>query len=629
MTYKTDWLEQRTSDELFGLPAGVNYLIHVNPIHHNLLADTLDSRIATYMWWRIQGQSVYQETSWQLTSQEHAYLAEHPVDDSVKQVPHLLAIWLTKTVDLGFKLSDSYIDSLFELEQIHSAAKELCLPRFIKYIFEDRADLKQMFNPEESLYHYFGLLTWWEGFGQFEYPRLKWPVENIQLPLLKSIAFKERYLLPRFLVIFYQNRPDVQALVGQPEQFDVQSLLDWWNKSGRLEYLLFKNVVIEAVADNHYQAKLKPVDGLNVVGFAQGVLGLGEDARLVGECCLINDIPVTMINAPIVGPEKLIELKPELSLGYYPIYNTTVFSLPATELMRLALEKGRPLIDHNTYNIGACPWELPNWPVAFNKVADFVDEFWAQSEFVKNCLMKQGDTPTYKMPIAVSMPEPTENVRDQYHLPNDSYLFYLMFDGNSWLTRKNPLAGVQAFQKAFPSAGADKGVGLLIKAMNINSQDITWQKIEKIAQADPRITIISEKLGRQEVVNLMDSCDSYISLHRSEGFGRVIAEAMLLHQPVVATNFSGNVDFCHPDTAFLVDGELVPLKRGDYLFSEGQYWCDPDVDMAADQMRQIYQDRSHSEAVAANAASYIQKHYSVEAVASMQKQRLQAIWNDA
>jgi glycosyltransferase involved in cell wall biosynthesis len=292
-------------------------------------------------------------------------------------------------------------------------------------------------------------------------------------------------------------------------------------------------------------------------------------------------------------------------------------------MVRLALEGGRKLIDAPTHKIGAWPWELPHWPSAFGKVHQMVDEIWAQSKFVQSVYSRLGDTPVHHMPMAVEVPAPLNPERARFGLPANDFLFYLMFDGNSWLSRKNPLAGVRAFKEAFSESSP--GVRLVIKAMNVRDEDPVWREVLALAANDRRIHIVSERLSRQDTIDFMACCDAYISLHRSEGFGRVIAEAMALGQPVVATNFSGNVDFCEPDTAFLVDGELVPLRPGDYLFSEGQYWCDPDVSIAAEQLKRMIEDAPLRKRVAEAGYARIRRDYSVEAVARAYQRRLAEI----
>ena len=311
----------------------------------------------------------------------------------------------------------------------------------------------------------------------------------------------------------------------------------------------------------------------------------------------------------------------------YEKYPVSLFCLPPTEMIRLVLEGSGALIGSHTYKIGAWPWELPNWPSAFSGVVNLVDEIWAQSKFVARSyapLASLAPVEIHHVPLAVEIPAPTQNVRANYGLPHDDFLFYVMFDGNSWLTRKNPLAGVMAFQKAFKGCG--KGVGLVIKAMNIRSGQSMWEKIVQIAAQDTRVHIITDTLSRQDVINLMASCDAYISLHRSEGFGRVIAEAMLLGQPTVATNFSGNVDFCTNDTCFLVDGELKPLAPRDYIFADDQYWCNPDTDMAAEKLREVLEDGEKRRTLAAAGKNMIESQFSAAAVSREYQKRLASVF---
>jgi glycosyltransferase involved in cell wall biosynthesis len=335
-------------------------------------------------------------------------------------------------------------------------------------------------------------------------------------------------------------------------------------------------------------------------------------------------IPVVAIQAPMTGPPKL-EHSVDQFLGNQLEYDISLFCLPPPDMYRLALEGGRHLIDAKTYRIGAWPWELPHWPSAFGRLDKFVNEIWAQSEFVATVYKKLGTVPVFNMPMVVSIPKPTLNLRKLLDLPTSSFLFYLLFDGNSWLSRKNPLGGVQAFQKAFPLNLENQNVGLVIKAMNINSDNAMWEKIELLAAKDPRIHIIQKRMERQDLINLMASCDCYISLHRSEGFGRVIAEAMLLGQPVVVTNFSGNVDFCNARTAYLVDGDLDPLSPGEYLFHEGQYWCNPNIDIAAQQLTRVYEDQSERDNISIAGRNFVLEKYSLSAVSRNYLSRLSKI----
>ena len=198
-----------------------------------------------------------------------------------------------------------------------------------------------------------------------------------------------------------------------------------------------------------------------------------------------------------------------------------------------------------------------------------------------------------------------------------------MFDGNSWLSRKNPLACVQAFQKAF--GNSSRGVSLVIKAMNVSQSGVLWDKLISLIGNDSRIIVINQMLSKQDLINLVSSCDCFVSLHRSEGFGRNIAEAMLLGIPVIVSNFSGNTDFCNEESSFLVNGEKVPLKPVDYLFYENQYWFEADIKEAALQMQLVLESSDLRGKIVNNAIRYMENNHSLEVVKPIYQQALKEI----
>ena len=147
-------------------------------------------------------------------------------------------------------------------------------------------------------------------------------------------------------------------------------------------------------------------------------------------------------------------------------------------------------------------------------------------------------------------------------------------------------AVIDAFQQAFPQ-NAKERVGLVIKASHVRTRNPEWRRLKKLADSDPRITIVSETLRRPEVLALYKACDCVVSLHRAEGFGRGIAEALLLDKQVIATGHSGNLDYCDPRRVALVRFGERAVQPGEYFHSEGQTWADPDVAHAAELMAEI------------------------------------------
>jgi glycosyltransferase involved in cell wall biosynthesis len=134
--------------------------------------------------------------------------------------------------------------------------------------------------------------------------------------------------------------------------------------------------------------------------------------------------------------------------------------------------------------------------------------------------------------------------------------------------------------------------------------------------------VINEVMSRGEVLALIDACDCFVSLHRSEGFGRGPAEAMYLGKPVIVTAYSGNMDFTRAGASLLVDYKLIPVGAGDYVFGEDQVWADVDVEQAASQMRHVHQGSSGIAEIAARGQSIIRTEFSNGAIGLNMERRL-------
>jgi glycosyltransferase involved in cell wall biosynthesis len=161
--------------------------------------------------------------------------------------------------------------------------------------------------------------------------------------------------------------------------------------------------------------------------------------------------------------------------------------------------------------------------------------------------------------------------------------------------------------------------------MNKREDMPEYNELMRKAAMDPRVFVIDEFLSRSDMLALLDCVDVFVSLHRSEGFGRVVAESMLLGKPVISTNYSGSVDFAYEGTAYVVDGPLVDLKKGDYSEWEGQQWMDPDIGMAAQAMRRCVEDPSGTAAMALRGRQVIEQNHSIEAVSRRYAQRLREL----
>jgi glycosyltransferase involved in cell wall biosynthesis len=367
--------------------------------------------------------------------------------------------------------------------------------------------------------------------------------------------------------------------------------------------------------------------GVNLFGFALGELGLGEDLRMAVAVCQAAKVPYNIIN---ISPGQEIgqgdkALAEELEKGpnrlVYPI---NIFCMPGFDVAaRVYLKFGEKAFE-NHYNIGWWPWELGVWPKAWQGAFELVDELWGCSQFSYEMYTRSTQKPVIAMPLATSIERVKAYPRKHFGLPIKPFLFLYVFDFNSHLERKNPLAAIAAFQKAF---SAKESVGLVLKVMNGKSDDPHWLSfIEKI-KLDKRIHLLSKTLERSEVLGLIQACDAYVSPHRAEGFGRTLTEAMLMGKPVVATNYSGNQFFMNPDVSFPVDFELAPVKAGDYHFVEsedGAVWANPSIDHMASQLRAAMHFAKKPEAKAL-IAQYAASVFSPQRTADLMLERLGAV----
>jgi glycosyltransferase involved in cell wall biosynthesis len=217
-----------------------------------------------------------------------------------------------------------------------------------------------------------------------------------------------------------------------------------------------------------------------------------------------------------------------------------------------------------------------------------------------------------------------QKTRESYGLSQESILFNFVFDLNSMIARKNPQAVLKAFQQAF--ATTDFSVGLVIKTFPPRRPEPLWELLKAAAATDQRITIIEADLERPSILALLACCDVYVSLHRSEGLGIGLAEALQLGLDVIATDYGGNTDFCTGPLAHPIPYHLIPVQPGEYPYHQGMVWAEPDLDAAVAVMRQVAMKRRLSPITdQATVDSYRQRFSAAEAGAHF-RQRLEELW---
>jgi glycosyltransferase involved in cell wall biosynthesis len=203
-------------------------------------------------------------------------------------------------------------------------------------------------------------------------------------------------------------------------------------------------------------------------------------------------------------------------------------------------------------------------------------------------------------------------------LDDDEFLFLFICDFHSVPERKNPLGLLHAFRAAFTEKDRAR---LVVKVSNVESDLDYWHQLQKLA-ADAKVTLIDSNLTRESMDSLFILCDCYVSLHRSEGFGLTMAEAMLADKPVIATAWSGNQDFMDQTNSFPVPYTLAKMDRDYPPYIAGHVWAEPDTETAVDLMRQVYEDPDAARKKAVVGSETIRAKYSVEAAADKIREAL-------
>ena len=316
-----------------------------------------------------------------------------------------------------------------------------------------------------------------------------------------------------------------------------------------------------------------------LIGHPFAPIGRGEDVRCTFralQAAAMSSTVLDMYGANAPDPDLLAELEPSLATSPGAV---NIFHLNGDEVAQAFKTLGNRL-PADAYNIVYPAWELSNYPAAWAEQLNRFNEIWAPSQFIYDALRPVVTKPLHRMPLACDVVLSEFRSRRYFGIPESSCAFLFFFDLRSYSTRKNPMAVIQAFERLRASHPM-LDVCLVLKLHGADSLPETADKIKEIAAAaHGRIVLIDQEVSDNDVKNLVRCCDVFVSLHRSEGFGRGLAEAMSLSKPVVATAYSGNLDFMDADTACLVGYDLIPVNEGEYPFHEGQVWADAHVDEA-------------------------------------------------
>jgi GT2 family glycosyltransferase/glycosyltransferase involved in cell wall biosynthesis len=407
--------------------------------------------------------------------------------------------------------------------------------------------------------------------------------------------------VPAWLGEIWSERADLQMAFPRIESVDAERFLDWVRTQGVREHEIPPQLIPAKKLQVRTPAPRgeKLPHGVNVYGYAFAESGTGQIVRSVVAALAAEGIPYAVMPFTRTNSRQQHAFR---DLGNAsPLFDTNLICVNADQVP-LFFESMRGQLLPGARSIGLWAWEVENLPPAMAASEQHFDEVWGISSFTAATLSRSLTKPVRAFPLPVVVPEVRSQTRAELGMPG-GFLFLFCFDYDSVFQRKNPLAIVAAFRQAF----ADRaGVVLYIKTTNAERHAAESEALRLAAAGCANIVIRDAYVASGEYFSMLDACDCYVSLHRSEGFGLTVAEAMALGKPVISTAYSATLEFANESNSFPVSARIVEIGAGAPPYPPHSRWAEPDVAAAAEQMTKVYLDRNAAADAGARASASIQ-----------------------
>ncbi|SDH81364.1 glycosyltransferase family 4 protein [Agrococcus jejuensis] len=346
--------------------------------------------------------------------------------------------------------------------------------------------------------------------------------------------------------------------------------------------------------------------GWSVVAYAASELGVGEAGRRVSASMRATGLPTELI-ATSFGSASRRKHVPRATVRRDRGFENVITCVNADQVAMLSDRLQLERIEGK--HIGYWFWELAEFPEDAPGLTA-VDEIWTATTFTRDAIAAVTDLPVHVAPLAIPVPdEPTSFTRRVLGMPDDRFVLLASFDYLSVPERKNPTAVIDAYVDAF---GPDDGAALIVKSINGALQPDAAERVRAHARGRKDVLFVDGYLSSAQMLGMLELADCYVSLHRAEGYGLNLADAMARRTPVIATAYSGNMDFQTDETALLVPYELREVGRGADPYSPTAVWADPDVAAASAAMRRLFDDRSLQTSIAQRAIDDIRANHGLE-----------------
>lgn len=418
---------------------------------------------------------------------------------------------------------------------------------------------------------------------------------------VKKIKSIIKQILPREMWLVLKKRSRVRLPVVRG--YEAMLLEDWAVTRRRGEKVINQDLL----------------EGVTLVGFLTAATGLGEAARSSLRALQEARIPYSLVDLDFDVPARQQITHPDPTAPKGFLNRVNLLHVNPNHLPLVWERFGqRALLGRRT--IGVWYWELPEIPDEWVPAFQVVDEIWAPSRFIQRAVEARSPVPVHYVPPCIQVEFDPALARADFGLPEDTFLFLCAYDVNSVQARKNPKGAIEAFRRAFNPE--DQSVGLVVKINNAEESPDEIARLEESLRGYGNIHFIKRVLPREHFNALIHLTDAYISLHRSEGFGLVAAEAMALGKPVIATNWSGNTDFMTEANSCGVDYKLVPVGEGMEPYLPDQVWAEPDLAMAAESLRKLKCDKQFYVRIGQNSKTTILDFFNTQKITAIIADRL-------
>lgn len=424
----------------------------------------------------------------------------------------------------------------------------------------------------------------------------------------------------RYLRALRESRADLRAVYRWVPGRDEEALVTWATDHAAAEGF---DAGLVAESGRRWTAPPPPpatyAPGVNVVGFLRGELGIGESARLLVQALDAAGVPREAVPVETHLSSRQRAAGPTGTARPAPLATTV---LCVNSDLTPAVASALPVAFDGTYRIGMWYWEVEELPASQHGGFAAVDEVWVATDFIRAAVEPHTDLPVRTLtPPLPQRPAGAPVDRAALGLP-DAPLFLFAFDYLSTAERKNPLGLVDAFCRAF---GPQDGPVLVVKSINADQRPADAERLRLRVAGLPHVLLLEDYLDADRRDALMAACDCYVSLHRSEGLGLTMAEAMAWGKPVIATRYSGNLQFMTDENSYLVDWTPTPVPADAAPYPAGATWAQPDLDHAARLMREVVADPEAARARGERAARDIAERHSPAAAGAAIASRLAEI----